>query len=98
MLGQAGLAGLLVTAWTLANAFVTIMLVPARSHAPVSRRDRPAKPPLTCEGIITVASAFCGPRGWSRADYPDLPNRHLDATPAANPLRTAAPRVSQEQR
>jgi len=55
MPGQAGLAGLPVTVWTLANPFVTIMLVPARSHAPVCRRDRQAKPPLTREGIITVA-------------------------------------------
>jgi len=72
MLGQAGPAGLPVTVWTLANAFLAIMLVPARSHAPVCRRDRPAKPPLTREGIITVAPSPSAGRGAALAQITQI--------------------------
>jgi AcrR family transcriptional regulator len=67
---------------TLANAFVTIVFVPARSAAPVSRRDHPAKPPLTREGIIEVALRLLRAEGLDRVTMRRLA-RELDTGPAS---------------
>jgi AcrR family transcriptional regulator len=67
---------------TAMNAFVTITFVPARSGAPVSRRDRPAKPPLTREGIIAVALRILRAEGLDQVSMRRLA-RELDTGPAS---------------
>ncbi len=71
-----------MTALTLANAFVTIVFVQVRSGAPVSRRDRPAKPPLTREGIIAVTLRLLRAEGLERVTMRRLA-RELDTGPAS---------------
>ena len=66
----------------LANMFVTIMFMPTRSRHPVSRRDRPAKPPLTREGIIAVAVRLLRTEGLDRVTMRRLA-RELDTGPAS---------------
>ena len=58
------------------------MFVPARSGAPVSRRDRPAKPPLTREGIIAVTLRLLQAEGLERVTMRRLA-RELDTGPAS---------------
>jgi AcrR family transcriptional regulator len=67
---------------TLTNVFVTIAFVPARSGAPVSRRDRPAKPPLTREGIIAAALRILRAEGLDQVSMRRLA-RELDTGPAS---------------
>jgi len=62
--------------------FVTIVFVPARSSHPVSRRDRPAKPPLTREGITAVAVGLLRAEGLDRVTMRRLA-RELDTGPAS---------------
>jgi AcrR family transcriptional regulator len=69
-------------ALTMANVFVTIVFVPVRSGAPVSRRDRPAKPPLTREGIIAVTLRLLRAEGLERVTMRRLA-RELDTGPAS---------------
>jgi AcrR family transcriptional regulator len=64
------------------NMFVTIVFVPVRSGAPVSRRDRPAKPPLTREGIIAVTLRLLRAEGLERVTMRRLA-RELDTGPAS---------------
>jgi AcrR family transcriptional regulator len=65
----------------LANAFVTIVFVAARG-VPVSRRDRPAKPPLTREGIVAVALRILRAEGLERVTMRRLA-QELDTGPAS---------------
>ena len=65
----------------LTNAFVTIVFVPARG-VPVSRRDRPAKPPLTREGIVAVALRVLRAEGLERVTMRRLA-QELDTGPAS---------------
>jgi AcrR family transcriptional regulator len=58
------------------------VFVPARSRAPVSRRDRPAKPPLTREGIIAVTLRLLRTEGLERVTMRRLA-RELDTGPAS---------------
>ena len=67
---------------TLTNAFVTIAFVPTRNGTPVSRRDRPAKPPLTREGIIAVALRILRAEGLDQVSMRRLA-RELDTGPAS---------------
>jgi AcrR family transcriptional regulator len=67
---------------TVTNSFVTIVFVPARSAAPVSRRDRPAKPPLTREGIIETTLDLLQAEGLDRVTMRRLA-RELDTGPAS---------------
>ena len=66
----------------MSNAFVTIVFVPVRSRAPVSRRDRPAKPPLTRAGIIAVTLRLLRAEGLERVTMRRLA-RELDTGPAS---------------
>jgi AcrR family transcriptional regulator len=70
------------TALIVTNLFVTIMFVSARSNAPVSRRDRPAKPPLTREGIIAVTLRLLQAEGLEQVTMRRLA-RELDTGPAS---------------
>jgi AcrR family transcriptional regulator len=65
----------------LTNTFVTIVFVPARG-VPVSRRDRPAKPPLTREGIVAVALRILRAEGLERVTMRRLA-QELDTGPAS---------------
>jgi AcrR family transcriptional regulator len=65
----------------LTNTFVTIVFVPARG-VPVSRRDRPAKPPLTREGIVAVALRVLRAEGLERVTMRRLAH-DLDTGPAS---------------
>jgi AcrR family transcriptional regulator len=58
------------------------VFVPVRSGAPISRRDRPAKPPLTREGIIAVALRILRAEGLERVTMRRLA-RELDTGPAS---------------
>lgn len=70
------------TALILANAFVTITFVRVRSSDPVSRRDRPAKPPLTRDGIIATALRLLRAEGLEQVTMRRLA-RELDTGPAS---------------
>jgi AcrR family transcriptional regulator len=67
---------------TLTNAFITIAFVTARTRMPVSRRDRPAKPPLSREGIIAVAVGVLRAEGLDRVTMRRLA-QELDTGPAS---------------
>ncbi len=64
------------------NTFVTIVFVQARSAAPVSRRDRPAKSPLAREGIIAAALRLMRAEGLERLTMRRLAHE-LDTGPAS---------------
>jgi AcrR family transcriptional regulator len=65
----------------LTNAFVTIVCVRPR-RVPVSRRDRPAKPPLSREGLIAVAWQIMRDEGLERVTMRRLASE-LDTGPAS---------------
>jgi AcrR family transcriptional regulator len=65
-----------------ANVFVTIMFVSIQSGAPVTSRDRAAKPPLTEEGIITAAVRLLQAGGLERMTVRRLA-QELDTGPAS---------------
>jgi AcrR family transcriptional regulator len=62
--------------------FVTIAFVPAQNGDPVSGRDRPAKPPLTREGIIAAAVRLLQAGGLERMTLRRLA-QELDTGPAS---------------
>lgn len=58
------------------------MFVPTRTGVPISRRDRPAKPPLTREGITAVTLRLLQAEGLERVTMRRLA-RELDTGPAS---------------
>lgn len=50
----------------LTNMFVRVLDMSPRKPAPISRRDRPAKPALTLEGIVATALAVMRAEGLDR--------------------------------
>ncbi|EXG81253.1 TetR/AcrR family transcriptional regulator [Cryptosporangium arvum] len=61
--------------------FVTIMFMPPR-RTPVSRRDRPAKPPLSRDGVVAVALGILREEGLERVTMRRLA-AELDTGPAS---------------
>ena len=61
--------------------FVTIMFMPPR-RTPVSRRDRPAKPPLSRDGVVAVALRILREEGLERVTMRRLA-AELDTGPAS---------------
>lgn len=63
------------------NMFATILFMIGRRE-PISRRNRPAKPPLTREGIVRVAVGILNEEGLERATMRRLA-AELDTGPAS---------------
>ena len=63
------------------NAFVTIAFMSPRRE-PVSRRDRPAKPPLSRDGLVAVALQIMRDEGLERVTMRRLASE-LDTGPAS---------------
>jgi len=63
------------------NMFATIVFMTTRRQ-PVSRRNRPAKPPLTREGIVDIAVRILNEEGLERATMRRLA-AELDTGPAS---------------
>lgn len=61
--------------------FVTIVFMPPR-RTPVSRRDRPAKPPLSRDGVVAVAVSILREEGLERVTMRRLA-AELDTGPAS---------------
>jgi len=64
------------------NMFATIVYVPDIKRVPVSRRDRPAKPPLSREVIVAVAVRLLRDEGLERVTMRRLAHE-LDTGPAS---------------
>lgn len=67
--------------WRLTNAFVTIVFMSPR-RVPVSRRDRPSKPPLSRESLVAVALGILQEEGLERVTMRRLA-AELDTGPAS---------------
>ena len=67
--------------WQITNMFVTIVFMSPR-RTPVSRRDRPAKPPLSRDGVIAVALRIMREEGLEKATMRRLA-AELDTGPAS---------------
>jgi AcrR family transcriptional regulator len=65
-----------------ANAFVTVDGMTARPDTPRSRRERPAKPALTREGIVVAAVAILRTEGLEKVTMRRLAQQ-LDTGPAS---------------
>src|SRR5882762_1884197 len=68
--------------WFATNMFAMLVGVAPRTPAPRSRRDRPAKPALTYEGIVATAVRLMETEGLQRVTMRRLA-QELDTGPAS---------------